>query len=45
LKDAKTGPLSLFLMGIRATVKFAALFSSICERSGSHAVHIHQNSG
>lgn len=42
---AKTGPLSLFLIGIRAAVKFASLFSSVCERSGSHAVHIHQNSG
>ena len=27
LKDAKTGPLSLFLMEIRATVKLAAILS------------------
>ena len=45
LKDAKTGPLSLFLIGIRAAVKFAAILIPVCEHSGSHAVHIHQNSG
>ena len=28
----------MFLIGIRATVKFAVFFSSVCERSGSHTV-------